>query len=90
MIDLLTRLEDPAQPTHLVVDRQFDRILVSRSLLEDGPGLDWSFDSIAILRQDVIRGQPDGAQHWQHRLDAAFGELDISDHFPVLARFKLK
>lgn len=90
MVDLLTRLENPQASTHLILDRQFDRIMVSKSLLEDGPGLDWSFVSIRILTDEIIRGQRDGAEHWDKRLSDPSAELDISDHFPVLATFELK
>jgi hypothetical protein len=90
MVDLLTRLENPQASTHLILDRQFDRIMVSESLLEDGPGLDWSFTSIRILTDEIIRGQRDGEEHWDQRLSEPNVELDLSDHFPVIATFELK
>lgn len=90
MVDLLARLENPQASTHLILDRQFDRIMVSQSLLEDGPGLDWSFASIRILTDEIIRGQRDGEEHWDKRLSEPTPELDVSDHFPVIATFELK
>ncbi len=90
LIDLLTRLDDPQQATHVILDRQFDRILVSPSLLEDGPGADWVFDQVRVIREGVIRGKQDGPEHWDQRLTAPSSELDVSDHFPVVATFKLQ
>ncbi|MEZ6135235.1 MAG: endonuclease/exonuclease/phosphatase family protein [Pirellulaceae bacterium] len=90
LVDLLTRLEDPKQPTHLILDRQFDRVMVSRSLIEDEPGLDWSLDRVRILSQETVRGRRDGHEHWDQRLTMPVGELDTSDHFPVVAEFSLK
>jgi endonuclease/exonuclease/phosphatase family metal-dependent hydrolase len=90
MVDLLTRSENPTAQTHLILDRQFDRIMVSQSMLDDGPGLDWSFHGIEILSQAIIRGKRDGQEHWDQRLTMSSEELDVSDHFPVLAKFELK
>ncbi len=90
MIDLLTRLDNPLASTHLILDRQFDRMMVSVSLMEDGPGLDWCFESIQILTEEIIRGQRDGEEHWAERLNSSHPDLDVSDHFPVVATFKLK
>ncbi len=90
MIDLLTRSAKPTDPTHLILDRQYDRIFVSESLLEDGPGKDWVFDSIEVITEGVIRGTRDGQTHWDERLTLAPEELDLSDHFPVVATFQLK
>lgn len=90
MVDLLTRLQVTTAQTHLILDRQFDRIMVSESLMNDGPGLDWSFESIQILSQSIIRGNRDGQEHWGNRLKANASELDVSDHFPVVAKFLLK
>ncbi len=90
MVDLLTKLSEPKQATHVVLDKQFDRILVSESLMVDGPGKDWSFEKIEILSDAGIRGQRDGEEHWHNRLTMPGEELDLSDHLPVVATFKLK
>lgn len=90
MIDLLTRLEDSRNPTHLILDKQFDRIFVSESLMRDDPGQDWSFESIKILQDAIIRGDRDGEEHWNDRLSLDVEQLDLSDHFPVMATFTLK
>lgn len=90
LVDLLTYLPDPQQATHAVLDEQFDRILVSPSLLRDDPGVDWCFQSIVVLDEATIRGAADGPGHWDQRLRLPPEELDLSDHFPVLATFERK
>lgn len=90
MVDLLSRLESPATETHVVLDRQFDRIYVSQSLMNDGPGIDWSFRSVKVLVDPVLRGKRDGKEHWDNRLQFLPDELDLSDHFPVVAEFERK
>jgi len=90
MIDLLTQSDQPNLPTHLVLDKQFDRIYVSSSLMEDGPGKDWVFQSIRVVTDGVINGKRDGEEHWDERLTMSTDELDVSDHFPVIAEFELK
>lgn len=90
MIDLLTKADQPNLPTHLVLEKQFDRIYISSSLMEDGPGKDWVFKSIRIVTDGVINGQRDGEEHWDGRLTMSTDELDVSDHFPVVAEFELK
>lgn len=90
MVDLLGHASNPNQSTHLVLEKQFDRVFVSPSLMQDGPGEDWSFEKIEVLPDGIVRGQPDGEQHWHNRLTIAIDELDISDHYPVMATFILK
>jgi hypothetical protein len=90
MIDLLQSLPNPGQPTHLIIDKQFDRVMVSESLIEDSPGNDWSFLGIRVLDKAVIRGRKDGEEHWDNRLKKDTGEQDLSDHHPVIANFRLK
>jgi endonuclease/exonuclease/phosphatase family metal-dependent hydrolase len=89
--DLLEHLTDSHQSTHVVLEKQFDRIFASQSLMEDGPGKDWVFEKLEIITEGVIRGQRDGAEHWPKRLSATqedLKEIDISDHFPVVATFR--
>ncbi len=90
MVDLVSRLEDSQASTHLILDKQFDRMLVSQSLIEDGAGLDWCFESIVILDEAIVRGTHDGEEHWENRQSMSIDELDLSDHFPLLATFELK
>ncbi len=90
MVDLLTKLDDVSESTHLVLNKQFDRIYVSQSMMEDGPGLDWVFVEVRVVVTPVIRGRRDGPEHWHKRLTMPINELDASDHFPVVAEFELK
>lgn len=90
MVDTLSLLPDPKAATHLILDKQFDRIFVSRSLMQDGAGQDWSFERIEILDKAIIRGKKDGPEHWDERLTMSLEELDLSDHFPVVATFRLQ
>lgn len=91
LVDLLTKLEQNRTATHLILDRQFDRIMVSPSMLEDGPGLDWSFESIRLMTDEIVRGERDGQEHWDRRMTSSVADgVDVSDHFPVVATFKLQ
>ena len=89
LFDLLTQLKQPSAPTHLILNKQFDRIMASQSLVQDEAGKDWSFAGIEILDKAVIQGKKDGDEHWE-RLKMDPKELDLSDHHPVIATFQLK
>ncbi len=90
LIDLMALKPITTPRTHLILERAYDRIYVSRSMLEDAPGLDWVFKQIEVRGDLVIRGNQDGKEHWDNRLTMPLDELDISDHFPVVAEFELK
>lgn len=90
LIDLLQFAPPDKRRTHLILDRQFDRILVSRSMMEDGAGKDWVFEKMEVRSDVNVRGKVDGPEHWEQRLTSNFDELDTSDHFPVVATFELK
>lgn len=92
LFDLLEKEVAEKRRTHLILDKQYDRLLASPSLMSDESGqLDWVFESIAVRGDLVIRGAgPDGETHWQNRLSMPLNELDTSDHFPVIATFQLK
>ncbi len=90
LVDLLKFAKPDQRRTHLILDRAYDRILVSPSLVEDGPGLDWVFKDIVVRGDLVVQGKPDGREHWDQRLTLPPSELDTSDHFPVVATFDLK
>jgi endonuclease/exonuclease/phosphatase family metal-dependent hydrolase len=90
MVDLLKYLPADQRTTHLILPRAFDRILVSQSLVEDGPDKDWVFKQIEIRKDLVIHGKHDGQEHWDNRLTMPIDELDSSDHFPLVATFELK
>ncbi len=90
LVDLLNFAPAEQRITHLILPRAFDRILVSQSLIDDGPGQDWVFKQIEIRRDLVVRGNQDGQEHWDNRLTMSLDELDTSDHFPLVATFELK
>lgn len=91
LVDLLARAPVAARRTHLILDKQFDRILVSPSLMDDDPGVpDWVFSGIAVRPELVVQGGNDGHAHWDGRLTLPTSELDISDHAPVIATFELR
>jgi endonuclease/exonuclease/phosphatase family metal-dependent hydrolase len=90
MVDLLKFLTTDRRTTHLILPHAFDRMLVSQSLIDDGPGKDWVFEQIQIRSDLVIRGKHDGQEHWDNRLTMPIDELDTSDHFPLVATFELK
>ncbi len=92
LVDLLEKAPADARRTHLILDRQFDRILVSNSMMQDDPkSKDWVFDSIAVRSELSINGSKnDGEAHWTDRLTMSTSELDVSDHAPVVAKFLLK
>lgn len=91
-VDLLGQAPESARQTHLILPKQFDRIIVSPSLTTDQPNtLDWVFTQIAVRPDLVINGAgKDGDAHWDGRLTMPTSELDVSDHAPVVATFELK
>lgn len=92
LVDLLANAPAQSRRTHLILDKQLDRILVSPSLMTDDPNArDWVFTSMAVRSELVIQGQGnDGPAHWDGRLTMRTSELDISDHAPVIATFELR
>lgn len=90
LVDLLSVPPASAESTHLVLDKQFDRILASKTLLEDEPGADWVFEQIEVLPDLAVQGKRDGQPHWDGPAAFEPDELDFSDHAPVVATFILK
>lgn len=92
LVDLLENAPADQRRTHAILSKAFDRILVSPSLIADEPGQrDWVFANIAVRPELVIRGQGnDGPAHWDGRLTMQLDELDVSDHYPLVATFELR
>ena len=92
LIDLHTQLPVDGRRTHLLPRKQFDRILVSRSLVDDDPNrLDLTLKSVVVRPDLAIQGKLDRpGDHWDRYWDLADDERDLSDHFPVIATFSLR
>lgn len=92
LVDLTLQLPGNERQTHLLPGRQYDRILCSRSLLEDDPSRpDLVFSKIEILEALCVRGtRDDPQQHWESYWELPESERDLSDHFPVMATFEVR
>ena len=92
LIDLNLRLPRSSRQTHMLPGRQYDRILCSRSLLEDDPSKpDLVFSKIENLREMCIQGEADDPeQHWNDYWSLAEDQRDLSDHYPVMATFEIR
>jgi endonuclease/exonuclease/phosphatase family metal-dependent hydrolase len=90
LYDLLEKAPEPKRPTHLILPKQFDRILVSQSLLPESAGPGIKFKSIEVLSQHNIRGAEADLDHWDTRYTKDRAERDISDHHPVMATFEFR
>lgn len=91
LTDVTLRVPAAQRNTHLL-GKQFDRILVSRSLLVDDPDrADLVFQAAAVRPDLAIRGdQDDQIRHWEHYWDIPADQRDLSDHYPVIATFQVK
>lgn len=87
LIDLLERAPVDSRRTHLILDKQFDRILASSSLVQGSGG--YRFEKIEVLSQHNIRGEGPDADHWDTRYTKDRKERDLSDHHPVMATLEL-
>jgi endonuclease/exonuclease/phosphatase family metal-dependent hydrolase len=88
LVDLHQYLEQDQRGTHLLPGKQFDRILVSQSLIENDPGRkDLVFRSIELRKDVVVRGKRQDADHWNKYYDIPQQERDLSDHYPLVAKF---
>ncbi len=91
LVDLHSRLPAGQRRTHIVVDKEFDRILVSKSMIEDEPKVkDWVFEKIEVLPKLVLRGNDNTSDHWEKRYTKPVDQREPSDHLPVMATFMLK
>ena len=92
LYDLHLKLPRGERQTHLLPDRQFDRILVSQSLLDDDPSRsDLVFEKIEVIPDLAIQGKADvPEEHWDQFWKMPADQRDLSDHFPVQATFKVQ
>lgn len=90
LIDLHKFVSPSKRYTHLIF-RQFDRILVTNSLLQDEPGRrDLVFRSVQVRHDLAVQGEKQDEDHWDIYYDIPQRERDLSDHYPVVAEFELK
>ncbi len=93
LVDLGQFLPADQRRTHMLEGKHFDRILVSPSLLEDDPSRpDLVFKAIERKEALSVRGSGIDSQtdHWEHYWTMDDAERDISDHWPLFARFSVK
>lgn len=89
LTDLHGKLHPSDRATHMI-GRQFDRILVSPSLLKDRPDrLDLVYESIQCPHELVVRGERD-QDHRDRFYQIPVTERDTSDHYPLLVTLKRK
>ena len=90
LIDLHRHLLPDRRATHMI-GKQFDRILISPSLQrDDEQKRDLVFDSIRSAKDLVVRGKKADTEHRDVYYKIPQQERDISDHYPLIARFKTK
>ena len=92
LVDLHLRMSVDQRRTHLLPDKQFDRIMVSRSLIDDTPNKpDLVFSKIQVMPELSIRGNRDTQEeHWEQYWSLPQNERDLSDHYPVMATFEVR
>jgi endonuclease/exonuclease/phosphatase family metal-dependent hydrolase len=90
LMDLSVNLPKDAQVTH-VAGKAFDRILASKSMLEDAPNKsDIVFRSIYNRRDLVVRGDQNEPDHRETYYGIPAAERDTSDHYPLIGIFDFK
>ena len=91
LVDLHSLILSGDTATHIVRGKAFDRIMVSRSLIENDPKRkDLVFDSIRVRPDLNVQNTPDDPeQHWHQYWKLPEDERDLSDHHPVIANFRV-
>ncbi len=90
LIDLHAFLAVENRPTH-IVQKSFDRILVSPTLISDEPNrTDLVFKQVTVPKELVIRGKEIDKDHMNIYWQIPAEERDVSDHWPILAEFEWK
>jgi len=92
LVDLHQFLPANERQTHLIAKKSFDRILVSKSLIDDDPSRnDLAFKKVQRKREINIKGNADiPDEHWNQYWEIDDANRDISDHWPVMATFDFK
>lgn len=90
LFDTLVELKDKNRHTHLN-GQQYDRILLSKGLMEDDPARkDLFFKSVEIRRDLVIRGKEQDKDHMDIFWTIPAEERDTSDHYPLVVTLDYK
>jgi len=88
LFDTLSKLSDKRQATHLNGE-QYDRILISPSLVNDDPARnDLVFRRVSIRPELVVRGKEQDKDHRDVYWKIPADERDVSDHYPLVAEFE--
>lgn len=88
LFDVDQKLSGDARRTH-ISGQEFDRILISSALESDKPGKeDLILDTVEMRSDVVVRKDPDRDRR-SNLWKIPPAERDISDHYPIVARFKL-
>lgn len=92
LIDLHANIPAGERRTHLLENKQFDRILVSRSLVDDSPDqLDLTLVDVRVMPELAIQADRDEQDdHWNRYWELPDDQRDLSDHYPVMARFEVR
>ena len=89
LFDLHKYLPAKERASHLLPGKQFDRILVSQPLLENQDGKrDLVFQSMQRRKDLCVRGKQADEDHWNIYYQIPQAERDLSDHYPLVARFQ--
>ena len=89
LFDLHKFLPAKERASHLLPGKQFDRILVSQPLLENQDGKrDLVFQSMQRRKDLCVRGKQADEDHWNIYYQIPQAERDLSDHYPLVARFQ--
>ncbi len=84
-------IPENSRRTHMILDKQFDRVLLSPSLVDDTPGIkDLVLEKAQVLPELNIRGNGPNLDHWDTRFTSDFAERDISDHYPVMVTLRFQ
>jgi endonuclease/exonuclease/phosphatase family metal-dependent hydrolase len=87
LVDLLATIPHQPQFTHMI-GRQFDRILVTPSLLkDDAQRTDLVFRKAEVRKNLVVRGKAQDKDHMDIFWKIPQAERDVSDHYPIVAEF---
>jgi endonuclease/exonuclease/phosphatase family metal-dependent hydrolase len=91
LFDVLESLPEAERRTHLILEKQFDRILLSKSLVDDAADKkDLVFQKAVVLGKYTVRGKGPDLDHWDTRYTTPQDERDLSDHYPLMATFRFK